>query len=624
MTEKLFTEFPPVSTEKWEEVINRDLKGADYEKKLVWHTQEGFSVPPYYRAEDLKALKTLDSALGEFPYTRGTKLNNDWNIRQDFCTLEKGGVNTANAKALNAVKKGVQEVGFFIPAKGLPIGEIKALIKDLDLNKVAIAFKGCSVEYPQILMDFMKVVKEKGFNAKKIHASFDFNPLKSLNTKGYFESDKPFEAFKSIFEEADKYNHVRVLTVDAYDFNNAGSSITQELAFALSMGSEYLNILTDLGISAELISKKMKFVFGVGSLYFMEISKFRTARTLWSNIVKDYGVKSTCAMKMEIHAVTSMWNQTAYDSYINMLRNTTEAMSAAVGGVDSMEVIPFDYSLRTSSEFSDRIARNVQHILKEEAGFSKIVDPAAGSYYVENLTAAFIKSAWDLFKIVENKGGYIVAFKDGFIQKEIKVVSDKKDQNIAGRKQTILGSNQFPNFLEKIQDDISESIVRRGSMKSKPEKELLGTPLEIYRASQSFEELRYTTDKCGKRPNVFMLTFGNLAMCRARAQFSCNYFAVAGFKVIDNNRFKTLEEGVKTALLTKADIIVACAADDDYLENVPKINELIGDKAIFVVAGDPACRGDLEAKGIKHFINVRCNVLESLKKYQKMMGITVK
>ena len=248
-------------------------------------------------------------------------------------------------------------------------------------------------------------------------------------------------------------------------------------------------------------------------------------------------------------------------------------------------------------------------------------DPSAGSYFVENLTDSIIKVVWDLFKAVEDKKGYIEAFKEGFIQSQVKAVADKKDQDIAKRKQTILGSNQYPNFLEKVEKDITKEMVTRGACKAETTHELIAQPLEAYRAAQAFEELRFTTDKAAKQPQAFMLTFGNLAMCRARAQFSCNFFAVAGFKVVDNNRFSTIEEGVEAALKANANIIVACSSDDEYLEAAPRIAELVGNKAVVVVAGDPACKAELEEKGVKNFINVRCNVLETLKEYQKMMGI---
>jgi len=357
----------------------------------------------------------------------------------------------------------------------------------------------------------------------------------------------------------------------------------------------------------------------------MEIAKFRAGRVIWANIVRAWGVESDCACKMHVHAVTSQWNQTVYDAYVNMLRGTTETMSAAIAGVDSIEVLPFDQVFRAPGEFSNRIARNVQSILKEESHFNKIIDPAGGSYYIEELTQSIIDASWKLFKDVEEKGGYTEAFKAGFVQEQVKSVSDKKDKLLAQRRETLLGTNQFPNFLEKAGDEITKEIITRGAgccdAKGCGCDEQMAEPLGAYRGAQPFEAMRLATDRNGRQPMAFMLTFGNLAMCRARAQFSCNFFAIAGFKVVDNNRFSTIEEGVEAALKAKADIVVACSADDEYLENVPKIAQLIGDKAIVVVAGDPECRPQLEEQGINHYIHVKCNVLDTLREYQKALGV---
>ena len=604
MADKLFTEFPPVSTQQWEEVIVKDLKGADYEKKLVWKTDEGFSVRPYYRAEDLEGLVHLNA--------RGEKSSNNWLIRQDYCVCDN--VELANSLALDGLMKGVESIGFKVRKDSISKTELVTLLKDIKLDAVEINFKGCRLSKASIVTDFIDLCKEGGYDLANVKASFDFDPLSTLTTKGYFCTENGFEILKDLITLTAPYCGIRVINVNAYNYNNAGASSTQELAYALNMASEYIAKLTELGLSAEVVAQKIKFTFGVGATYFMEIAKFRAARILWTNIVENYGAESKCAQKMKIHAVTSTWNQTVYDSYVNMLRNTTEAMSAAIAGVDSLEVLPFDAAFRAPAEFSNRISRNVQSLLKEEALFDKIVDPAAGSYFVENLTASIIKTSWDLFKSIEEAGGYIESFKQGTIQAAVKAVADKKDKNIATRRQTVLGTNQYPNFLEKIEEDVTEDIVTRGS-------NCCSLPLNLYRASQTFEELRYRTDKSGKQPQAFMLTFGNLAMCRARAQFSCNFFAVAGFKVVDNNRFSSIEDGVEAALKAGADIIVACSADDEYIEAVPQIAQLVGDKAVVVVAGDPACKAELEEKGIKNFINVRVNVLETLKDYQKLMGI---
>lgn len=629
MDNKFFTEFPPVSTEKWEEVITRDLKGADYEKRLVWKTHEGFKVRPYYRLEDLQDLQHMGGQPGCFPFVRGTKKDNEWYIHQGLGACD-GDFAKANAEARVLLTKGAESLGFYLDAGKVQTKEDYALLlKGIDLTVVPVSFCGSSLKNTESLTNFLAYVDTLGVDKDAVNVLFDFNPLMTLTTKGYFCEDSSFVKLAECVKATQEYKNIRVIAVDATTFNGAGASATQELAFALSEGSEYLSRLTDLGLSAKDVAKKMLFVFSVGSSYFMEIAKFRAARLLWANVVEAYGVDSNCAKKMKIFAYTGEWNQTVYDSYVNMLRSTTEAMSAALAGVDFLEVVPFDFAYQVPGEFSTRIARNIQSILKEESYFNKVVDPAAGSYYVENLTNSLAEAAWKLFTDVEKDGGYVKKFKEGFIQSEIKAVSDKKDKNIATRRQTLLGTNQFPNFLEVAEDNITKEIVSREIptlMGMKVEEscsscEKMAEPLRPYRGAQAFETLRLATDRSGKEPKAFMLTFGNLAMCRARAQFSSNFFAIAGIRVIDNNRFDTIEEGAKAALESGAEIVVACSSDDEYAEAVPQIAKLLGDKAILVVAGDPACREELSAAGINNFIHVRSNVLETLKEYQKMLGI---
>ncbi|MBR5736750.1 MAG: methylmalonyl-CoA mutase small subunit [Bacteroidales bacterium] len=623
MSEKLFAEFPPVTTEQWEEAINKDLKGADYDKKLVWKTIEGFNVRPYYRAENLADIKFMDTRPGQFPFVRGTKNTNEWLIRQDFCACKD--LEEANRLALDALMKGANSIGFELRRKNLDEKEMAVLLKDFCLQAVEVNFTGCCPGKTRGVIDsFLKVAESMGVAKDEIRASFDFSPLHALTVKGHF-CDDAYDKLADCVKAVADYPGIRVVAVKAYDFNSAGSSISQELGYAMAIGSEYLTALTDRGLDAAEVARRIKFTFAISGNYFFEIAKFRAARVLWANIVKAYGVECPEAMKIKVHAVTSSWNQTVYDAYVNMLRGTTEAMSAALAGVDSIVVLPFDHAFRAPNEFSNRIARNTQSILKEEAHFDKVEDPGAGSYYIETLTSSIAKAAWDIFKSVDAKGGYVEAFKAGDVQAAVKAVSDKKDQAIAKRRDTILGTNQYPNFLEKASDEITKEIVTRyaepACCGSKCEDKQIAEPLRPYRGAQAFEALRLATDRSGKQPQAFMLTFGNLAMCRARAQFSCNFFAVAGFKVVDNNRFSSIEEGVEAALAAKADIVVACSADDEYAEAVPKIAELIGDKAIVVVAGDPECRPELEAKGIKKYIHVRCNVLETLKEYQAEMGI---
>lgn len=336
------------------------------------------------------------------------------------------------------------------------------------------------------------------------------------------------------------------------------------------MGSEYMNTLIQLGFSADEAASKIKFTLSVGANYFMEIAKFRAARLLWATITDSYGVKNDENKKILVHAVTSQWNQTVYDSYVNMLRATTEAMSASLAGVDSLEVLPFDYQYREPSEFSNRIARNLQIILKEESHFDKIADPAAGSYYIENLTDSIAEQSWKLFRSVEERGGYTEAFKTGYIQSEIKATSAKRDLNIATRREIFVGTNQYPNFTERADKDITHDVVTRGANKSVSQNPI-AEPLEKYRGAQAFEALRFATETSGKTPKAFMLTFGNLAFCRARAQFSSNFFAVAGFEVVDNTRFASVEEGVKAAVDANADIVVPALLTRSMLRQYLKL-----------------------------------------------------
>lgn len=609
--EKLFTEFPPVPTEKWEEVITADLKGADYERKLVWRTGEGFNVRPYYRAENLEGIQFLGSQAGEFPFVRGTRTHNRWHVHQTVaveCPKE------ANAEALKLLNSGVDSLGFSIAKEGFTAADLDELLREISIPAVELTF--CGVQTGNVAGLVLDKLEKEGLMADA-HVAFCIDPLvKGLSQKGDFcspDGEKCFAKIVSLIERTREYKHIRIVTVSAGIFSNAGSTIVEELAFALSAGNDYLARLTDVGVDADTAARKLRFSFSVTSNYFMEIAKFRAARMLWANIVKGYAPAKNCACKMMIHARTADWNQTVYDPYVNMLRGTTEAMSATIAGVHSLEVTPFDAAFENPTEFSKRIARNVELLLKNESHFDQVVDPAGGSYYVENLTQSIAAEAWKLFLEIEEKGGYTAAYKAGFVKERIAASAAAKDKAIATRRQTLLGANQYPNFTEVADKAITAEAVTR--------KQAEGNTLAPYRGAMAFEEMRLHVDRSGKQPKAFMLTCGSLAMARARAQFSCNFFGCAGIRVQDNTFFKSIEEGAKAALESKAEIVVVCAADDDYAEAAPKVKELLGGKAILVVAGAPACMPELEAQGITNFINVKSNVLETLKFYLKEMGI---
>jgi len=615
--QKLFADFAPVTTEEWEAKINADLNGKDYERALVWKTWEGFSVRPYYRWENLESLNYLDTLPGEFPFVRGNKkTGNDWLIRQNIFVSD---FETANKKALEILGKGVNSLGFYFSnCENISKESLSVLLKDICLEAAEINLV-CPDDSGNCAEIFAQYVSEGKWANENVVASASIDPIGTFVLKGKLAGDA-ISKLKPVVEKAQVLPKFRVIGVHGKFFANSGSSIVQELAFSLAQGAEYLSQLTELGMSADDVAKTIKFNFGIGNNYFMEIAKLRAARLLWAQIVKAFQPECDCSAKMIVHSETNRYNLTIYDPNVNMLRTQTEAMSAALGGAHSITVLPFNAIYETPTDFSERIARNQQILLKEESYLDKVSDPSAGSYYIENLTDSLVENTWKLFLTVQEKGGFIAAFRQGFIQKEIKEMAARRDLNIALRRENLLGTNQFPNFNEKITAEFDGSVFEPVDL---TEEDADVETLKPYRGAQAFEALRYSTDvfsKSNKRPVTFMLTIGNLAMRKARSQFSCNFFAVAGFTVIDNNGFDTVEEGIAAARAAKADLVVLCSSDEEYAELATKTAEFLK-KEILVIAGAPACQKELEEKGITNFISMKSNILEELKEYQNKLEI---
>ncbi len=614
--EKLFSEFQAPTTQEWLDKIEVDLKGADFQKRLVWRTNEGFNVQPFYRREDLKDLKAVDSLPGEFPFVRGNKKDNNlWYVRQDIVVDD---AKAANAKALDILNKGVDSLGFRIAGKDVSAEFIATLLDGIMPQYVELNFMTCQrhcVELAQILVAYFK---EKQYPLAELKGSIDFDPISRIMRKGK-DVSAVLQFTKPLVEALAELPGYKCILVNSCLLNNAGAYIYQELGYALAWGAEYLNLAVEAGIDATEAAKRIKFNMGVSENYFMEIAKFRAARLLWAQIVKQYEPKCDCACQMHVCAITSEYNQTLFDSYVNLLRSQTETMSAALANVDSIIVTPFDKPYEAPTEFAERIARNQQLLLKEEAHFDKLVDVAGGSYTIEHLTDAIAREGWKLFLAVEEAGGFLAETQNGHIVEAVNASNDKRHADAARRKEFILGTNQFPNFTET-----SEGKQPAGSVcccTTATESEETLPKLNAQRLASEFETLRLATEKAQKQPVAFMLTIGNLAMRQARAQFSCNFLAAAGYKVMDNLGFKTVEEGVDAALEAKADIVVICSSDDEYAEYAIPAYKYLADRAMFVVAGAPACSDDLKAAGIENFINVKSNQLETLRAYNAKLGI---
>lgn len=623
--EKLFSQFPPVSYETWKAKVDADLKGVPFEKKLVWRTNEGFSVQPMYRREDIADLKTTGSLPGEFPYVRGTRDNNHWLTRQDILAEDPA---EANRQALDVLGKGVNSLGFKVkdPSKAT----IETLLKGIDVKAVELNFNTCPRKALDLAKALMEYLTANGLT-EAFRGSINFDPLKRAFRHGA-ELDAKAVAAEAVelLDIVEKAPGLRCLAVNSEVLNNAGCFIFQELGYALSWGAQWMTLLTEAGVKPSVVANRIKFNMGVSSNYFMELAKFRAARMLWAQIADKYQPIEKADCKMALHATTSRFNQTLYDAHVNLLRSQTEAMSAALAGVDSLTVTPFDTPYKTPDDFSERIARNQQFLLKEESHLDKVADPAGGSYYVETLTVSLAREAWKLFLDVEEKGGFFACINSGDVQRAVNESAAKRHNDMARRKEILLGSNQFPNFNEFAADKI-----QAGSSAAVEEDDVKGTPqaahcccgggdhcatdaeraLNTRRLASDFELLRLSTEAASNRPKVFMLTIGNLAMRLARAQFSSNFFGCAGYEIIDNIGFDTVEAGIKAAMEKEADIVVLCSSDDEYATFAPEAFKLLDGRAEFVVAGAPACTDDLKALGINNFIHVKSDVLRTLQDF---------
>ena len=601
--EKLFDMFPPVTTEEWMAKINVDLKGVDFNKKLVWRTNEGFNVMPFYRKEDLEGLPTIGSMPGQFPYVRGTRDNNDWLIRQHILGTTPAEIN-ANAK--HALDKGVESLGICMCE--LEPSDLAAVLEGIDLSKVEVNLGCCPGKAVEFAKALVALVENAGAK-DSFKGSIGFNPFKRLLKRGLEFPKDLKETALAVYEAVKPVAGLRCFAVDSFLLNNAGAYITQELGYALAWGAEWMTLMTEAGLTPCEVNARVKFNMGISSNYFMELAKFRAARMLWAEIVKAYGADEECC-KMAVHAVTSQFNMTIYDAHVNLLRSMTETMSAALAGVDSIETLPFDLQYKTPDEFSERIARNQQHLLRDESHLNKVVDPAGGSYYIETLTTSIAEQAWKLFNEVEDNGGFYAMLKKGEIQAKVNESGVKRHLDVARRKEILLGTNQYPNINEMALDKIEKSGCSCGCGCSAEDGAV--EMLNFDRAASQFEQLRLDTERAANRPKVFMLTIGNLAMRLARAQFSGNFFGCAGYEIIDNNGFATVKEGVDAAVEKGADVVVLCSSDDEYAEYAPEAFKQLAGRAEFVVAGAPACMEDLKAQGIENFIHVRVNVLDTL------------
>ncbi len=615
-SENLFSEFPKVHMEQWKEKTIKDLKGADFDKKLVWRTPDGFNLQPYYTSEDLNALDYLKKFETSILYTSdGTQGPRYWVNREKIVVED---VLTANKAAIDALNSGADGLIFDLTGKeGI---DIKLLLKNILPLHCSVSFIA-DRDAAKLIKGYFTYESENHIETNQLFGSINYDPIRNLTLKGKMANDG-FKVLKEIIEVTDSADRFYGLTVNSAQFQNSGASIVQELAFTLNMAVDYIDKLNELDTSADKVIRNMEFSMSVGTDYFLEIAKLRALRILFYKIAESYGLSDFDPGNLNIHSTSSLWTKTVYDPYVNMLRNTTEAMAAVIGGCNALTIAPYNENFEEPTKLSKRVSRNVSNILKEESYFDKIVDPSAGSYYIENITDEMVQKGWELFTEIESEGGFIKSFTLGKIQSRINETRAKKLKLVSQRRDIFVGTNQYPNTNEKL------DVLMPDQSNSQESGEI--EILQPQNGAIEFENLRKKTDafaeKSGHRPSAFMALIGdNATMRTVRAQFSAGFIGCGGFKIIDGIITNSTEEALKTALEQNAEITVICGADDDYategIEFAKKFKATKKD-GILAIAGYPTeILEDLKAAGVGEFIHIRADLIETLKRLQQQLNI---
>jgi methylmalonyl-CoA mutase len=578
--DNLLREFPSISTEAWEEAIRRDLKGADYQKRLIWQSDEGIAVKPYYRAEDLAGLEYLSAAPGDFPYVRGTQFAGGWRIREE---IEATDPQEASQAAQSAIAAGAEEIAF----KNVKVENAAALaILLANLSEVPVHFEDADEALVRL------IVERLSGRSGSTPVSTGFDPLANLEFAAEVLSSAP--------------RTLQPFTVHAEEFEESGATAVEEAAFALAAGIDFLSEMQARNLGVDRAAASAAFSFAIGSNYFFQIAKLRAFRMLWARAVESFGGNRENA-KARIHASTSRWNKTLYDPHANILRGTTEAMSAILGGADSVSVAPFDDCYKAPDPASRRLARNTQILLKHEALLARVADPAAGSYCIEALTDSIAREAWKRMQQIEAAGGFRKAQAEGRIREALEKSLNARAKAIISRRRVFTGTNQYANAAEKALNRINEPRLTSRQ-----------------RGTQGFEQLRLRTErhaaKRGSAPLVLLAEFGDPQMRTARSGFASSLLACAGFDLITRAFTSAGEIAAGDCAL-----IVLCSSDPEYLPMATSLMGIFketGRTTPVLIAGNPETAQQLLAAGVADFVHIRSNPIELLAAWQQRLGIT--
>ena len=705
----LLAEFPPVSYDTWKSLVEAELKGAPFDKKMFTSTYEGITLKPIYRPEDGAKVAHAASLPGFAPFVRGTRaggyVSQPWAVSQEIAASSPEEFNKA---ARHGVERGLTALNIvldkagrngadpdwpgaseYVGVAGLSIAtlcDLDRALAGVDLESVPLFMRsGASGLSVGALL--VALAKKRGANLAKLRGCVEISPLGILAHEGTLPQSLEAAYCEMAAFTAWAAKHapqLQTVCIHTRAWHEAGGNAVQELAFGLATSLEYLRELNARGVDVEAAAPRMRFAFTVGSQFFMEIAKLRAARVLWARLVAALG-GSEAAQRASLHVRTSLFNKTVYDPYVNMLRTTVESFASVLGGCDSLQVGAFDEVARTPDEFSQRIARNQQLLLREECHLTKVIDPAGGSWFVETLTDDLARRAWALFQEIEKLGGMTKAMRGGWPQAEVAKVAAEKLKNVARRRDSVVGTNVYANVTEKPLDvpvkdmkpfqklraeqvaaartaaDIPQHkavLERLSGIVGKADTALfeacveavaagatLGEitrtvriqdkadapvkPVVLTRAASQFEKLRKAVEahaaKSGQRPRIFLANVGPLKQHKARADFSRGFFEVAGFEVIVPPGARTTDDAAAAALESGANAVCICSTDDTYPEIVPALVKALRAQKpnVFVIlAGYPPEQVEAhKAAGVNEFIHIRANALEVLTQIAAKLGV---
>lgn len=424
----LFNDFRSISHQEWLEKIKQDLKGKDFSETLIWKTDEEIDVQPFY---DTKSLKDNISQ-----YFNSINNNSDWEIREQ---IEIKTIKEANQLALNALKGGANSIQFNGNISNQ--NEMNELLANIMLDIIYIHFYTSNPVHTLSL--FNSYLETNNIDKSNVNGSISYDLLGEVLISGNWIENETAD-FKQLYSIQNNTS-LKTISIRGDYYTNAGATSIQEIAYTLSHAVEYIDQLTELGLSPEKVINNITFSLGINSNYFFEIAKIRAFRILWQIITEAYGVKNSSAY---IHSQTTNYNIATQDAQTNILRTTTEGMSAVIGGCNSLSITPFNFTYEAPSDFTLRVARNIQIIIKEEAYLNKVQDISKGSYYIENLTDELVTKALNLFKEIENNGGFLANIKNGNIQNNIHSVNSKKEKEYSDGVRSLLGVNIHLNKME--------------------------------------------------------------------------------------------------------------------------------------------------------------------------------